>query len=161
MLNDLSLTLAPCSFHAIVGTSGGGKSTLVALLLRIYDYSGKISIGSTEISTLDKFGLRSQIAVLDQECVLFSGSIHDNICHGLNGRGVPHTELEARCEQAVKDAGIDFLPELPNGIHTRIDDTTQLSGGQRQRVCLARALISRPAILVLDERTYRPTSSTC
>lgn len=136
----------------LCSTSGGGKSTVVALLMRLYDYSGKVFCGDWELRDFDKWHLRRQIAVLDQECILFHGSIYDNICYGLMGSPIPKSEYPARCDAAIIAAGIDFLAGLADGVHTKIDNTQQLSGGQRQRVCLARALISRPALLVLDER---------
>lgn len=153
VLRDLNMVLQPGTFNAIVGTSGGGKSTLVSLLMQVYEYSGSITIGGCEISEVDKYQLRSQVAVLDQDCVLFSGSIYDNIKFGLAGRDLPESEVQTLCEQAATDAGVDFLTELSDGIHTRVDSTMQLSGGQRQRVCLARSLISQPSILILDEPT--------
>ena len=153
VLDCLSLTVQPGAFNAIVGTSGGGKSTLVSLLLRIYDYSGQVLIGSQELRALSKSDIRSQTAVLDQDCVLFSGTIFENICHGVAGQNIPESMLESMCERAAISAGIDFLDALPNGIHTRIGSTLHLSGGQCQRVCLARALIKNPAILLLDEPT--------
>ena len=153
-LNGLNLTLKPGTFTAVVGTSGGGKSTLISLLLRIYDtYSGTITIGAHTLRNIEPKLLRSQIAVLEQDSVLFSGTIYDNICHGVAGQRLSQEEILDRCQQAISEAAIDFLDDLPCGVHTTIDNTLQLSGGQKQRICLARALVQRPALLVLDEPT--------
>lgn len=146
-LDGLSLKIRPGQFTAIVGTSGGGKSTLVSLLLRIYGYSGHIMVGSEELRTLSVRSVRSQVSVLDQNCVLFSGSVLENICHGLTDQELSEDERVSRAKQAATDASVTF------DLHTRIDNTRQLSGGEKQRVCLARALIRRPAVLILDEPT--------
>ncbi|CAK3922291.1 related to multidrug resistance [Lecanosticta acicola] len=153
VLDSLDLCLKPGTFTALVGTSGGGKSTIVALLLGIYEYRGHITFGADEVQSIDSKCLRSQIAVVDQDTTLFSGTVFDNVCYGLIGHDLTQDEKSARCKQALKEANVDFLDRLPDGMHTRLGNEMQLSGGQRQRICLARALIKRPALLILDEPT--------
>ncbi|KAM3421178.1 hypothetical protein BST61_g1587 [Cercospora zeina] len=153
ILKGLNLHFKAGTFTSLVGTSGGGKSTIVALLLRIYDYSGRIDIAGNDLKTIDSGHLRSQVAVLDQDNILFSGTIFENVCYGLLGQNVTEEEKAKRCDEALKDANVDFLKILPQGVHTRLGNEIQLSGGQRQRVCLARALIKRPSVLILDEPT--------
>ncbi|GAB7323683.1 hypothetical protein MBLNU13_g07158t1 [Cladosporium sp. NU13] len=154
ILRGLTLEFGPGSFNAIVGTSGGGKSTVVSLLTKIYgDYRGHITIGEHELRKLEVNQLRSQISVVEQDSVLFSGTIYDNICHGLGEQNLSEDEQRQRCEEAVKAAAIDFIDDLPQGLDTTIGNSLQLSGGQKQRLCLARALIKKPAILILDEPT--------
>jgi ABC-type multidrug transport system fused ATPase/permease subunit len=152
-LNNLSLSLKAGKFTALVGTSGGGKSTMVSLLLGAYDFEGSIMIGEDELRSIDGLHRRSQFAVLEQECILFSGTVFENICHGLIGQDLSEEEKKVRCDEAVKDAAVDFLHLLPDGLNTRISNEVQLSGGQKQRICLARALIKKPALLILDEPT--------
>ena len=148
----MNLTLGAGNFTAVVGTSGGGKSTLLSLL-RIYDYSGHIWVGCRELREMDPSQLRSQIAVLEQDCTMFSGSILDNVSHSLQGQQLSESARVSLCQKAITEAGVDFLENLPNGVQTLVDNTFQLSGGQRQRIFLAQALIKRPAILILDEPT--------
>jgi ATP-binding cassette subfamily B (MDR/TAP) protein 1 len=154
ILRGLTLEFTPGTFNAIVGTSGGGKSTVVSLLTKIYgDYRGHITIGEHELRKLDIDQLRSQISVVEQDSILFSGTIYDNICHGLGSQNLTEAERLQRCNEAVKAAAIDFIDDLPQGLNTTIGNNLQLSGGQKQRLCLARALIKKPAILILDEPT--------
>lgn len=154
ILRGLSLGFGAGTFNAIVGTSGGGKSTVVSLLTRIYgNYRGHIKIGNHELRNFDVDHLRSQVSVVEQDSILFSGTIYDNICHGLGQHDLSPQEQLQRCQEAVKAAAIDFIDNLPSGLNTTIGNNLQLSGGQKQRICLARALIKKPAILILDEPT--------
>ncbi|KAF2145150.1 uncharacterized protein K452DRAFT_349438 [Aplosporella prunicola CBS 121167] len=157
VLNGVSLDFQPGAVNGIVGSSGSGKSTVAGLLLRFYDpSSGKVTIGSQDIKQFNVKGLRSRIALVDQTPTLFSGTIFENIRHGLGeDHGLSDEEVLRRCEHAAQEAACDFFDILPDGIHTMVGSSghTSLSGGQKQRICLARALVGDPSLLILDEYT--------
>ncbi|KAK8194857.1 leptomycin B resistance protein pmd1 [Phyllosticta capitalensis] len=157
VLNSVSLNFQPGAVNGIVGTSGSGKSTVTSLLLRFYDpSSGKITIGDKDIKSFNIKALRSCVSVVNQEPVLFSGTILQNISYGLGeNHGLSDEEVLRRCEVAAQEAACDFFDILPDGINTRVGSSghTNLSGGQKQRICLARALVGNPSLLILDEYT--------
>jgi ATP-binding cassette, subfamily B, bacterial len=149
-LNNLSLTVLPGQKVALVGASGGGKSTLVSLLLRLYDpQQGGVLIDGHDIREYTLDSLRKQISIVLQESILFAASIKDNIAYGCVEATDKEIEMAARLANAH-----DFIMALPEGYDTVVGERgATLSGGQRQRIAIARAAIRQASIVILDEPT--------
>ncbi|QPA31235.1 ABC transporter ATP-binding protein [Thermaerobacillus caldiproteolyticus] len=158
VLKQVTLTIPSGKTTAIVGPSGGGKTTLFALLERFYTPDeGEILLGETNIEDFHLHSWRSQISYVSQESPMMSGTIRDNICYGLN-RDVSDEEIERAAKLAN---AAEFIDRLPKGYLTEVGERgIKLSGGQRQRIAIARALIRNPKILLLDEATSNLDSSS-
>ncbi|WP_416965001.1 ABC transporter ATP-binding protein [Streptomyces sp. Agncl-13] len=151
LIEDLSLTVEPGHTVAIVGPTGAGKTTLVNLLMRFYEVSGgRITLDGVDIARMSRDELRSGIGMVLQDTWLFGGSIADNIAYGAS-REVTRGEIEEAARAAHADR---FVRTLPDGYDTVIDDEgTGVSAGEKQLITIARAFLSDPTILVLDEAT--------
>ncbi|MBG1261610.1 peptidase domain-containing ABC transporter [Nostoc commune] len=149
-LSNVNLEFEPGKFVGIVGQSGSGKSTMMKLLLRLYETeSGRILIDGYDIAKVELYSLRRQIGVVPQETLLFDGSVQENIAL---------TNPDATTEEIIEAAQVacahEFIMNLPNGYNTRVGERgSALSGGQRQRIAIARSVLQRPKLLVLDEAT--------
>lgn len=150
VLHDLCLTIDPGENLALVGESGGGKTTLSSLIPRFYDTTaGSVRIDGQDVKDLKQESLRRNIGIVQQDVYLFSGTVAENIAYGR-----PGASLE-EIHEAAKLAGADgFIRELTNGYETYVGERgIKLSGGQKQRIAIARVFLKNPPILLLDEAT--------
>src|SRR5579875_1126708 len=156
-LTDIDLEVPGGQTIALVGAMGSGKSALVSLLPRLYDATtGSVSIDGVDVRSVDVAELRHEIAIVEDNPFLFSATVHDNIAYANPGA----TREEVRRAAAAAQAAA-FIDRLPNGYDTRIGERgLMLSGGQRQRLAIARAILARPRILVLDDATSSVDAST-
>lgn len=150
VLHGVSFDIHPGEKIALVGESGGGKTTITSLLLRLYDTnSGAIKIDGTPINTVRQSSLREHIAVVFQEPALFSGTIRENIAYAK-----PHASDDDIIAAAQAANAYEFITKFEKGLDTEIGERgLKLSGGQKQRIAIARAILKDAPILVLDEAT--------
>jgi ATP-binding cassette subfamily B protein len=150
VLDGIDLMIAPGQTVAILGATGAGKTSLVHLVPRFYDVTaGSVRIDGVDVRDLAQTSLFQQIAIVPQETILFSGTVRENISYG-----APNASEEAIVAAAHAAQAHDFVTKLPNGYDTHIEERgVNLSGGQKQRIAIARALLTQPRILILDDST--------
>lgn len=157
LIENLNLHIHPGEKVAIVGPTGGGKTTIVNILMRFYDAkSGQVLVDGRDISTINRSDVRKIFGMVLQDTVLFSGSVYDNIAYGKEG--ATYEEVMTAARQAHIDS---FIDALPDGYDTKInEDSTNISAGQKQLLTIARAYLSNRPILILDEATSNVDTRT-
>ena len=157
VLKDINLSIHAGETIGIIGGTGSAKSSLVNLISRLYDVSeGSVKVGGIDVRNYDMEVLRNQVAVVLQKNVLFSGTILENLRWG--NKEATEEECERACQLACAD---EFIQRMPDGYHTYIEQGgTNVSGGQKQRLCIARALLKKPRILILDDSTSAVDTAT-
>jgi ATP-binding cassette subfamily B protein len=153
LLDGIDLELEPGETMALVGLTGSGKTTLTALVTRLYDVTGgAIRLDGVDIRDLTREELRRRIAMAFEDATLFSASVRDNVLLGRPDLAEDAAEAERVLAEALDIAQAEFVAELPDGVDTRVgEEGLSLSGGQRQRLALARAVAANPSVLVLDD----------
>ena len=171
VLKDITLKIRSGETIGIIGGTGSGKTTLVNLICRLYDVTqGKVKVGGRNVKEYDLETLRNEVAVVLQKNVLFSGTIYENLCWGLKnqtgGSSLSPVSLsetmKEECRRACRLACADeFIDRMPDKYDTYIEQGgTNVSGGQKQRLCIARALLKKPKILILDDSTSAVDTAT-
>ena len=157
VLRDINLSIRSGETIGIIGGTGSAKTSLVNLISRLYDVTeGEVLVGGRNVKEYDMEALRNQVSVVLQNNVLFSGSILDNLRWG--NKEATDEECKEACRLACAD---EFIQRFPDGYHTHIEQGgTNVSGGQKQRLCIARALLKKPKILILDDSTSAVDTAT-
>ena len=157
VLKDINLDIHAGETIGIIGGTGSAKSSLVNLISRLYDVTaGSVSVGGLDVREYDMEVLRNQVSVVLQKNVLFSGSILDNLRWG--NKNATEEECIHVCQLACAD---EFIERFPEGYNTHIEQGgSNVSGGQKQRLCIARALLKKPKILILDDSTSAVDTAT-
>ena len=149
-LKNLSLSVEPSEVVALVGPSGAGKTTVFQLLLRFYDpTSGSVWLDGVNVKTADPREVRSRIALVSQDAVIFAANVWENVRYGRPE--ATDAQVRAACEAAF---ALEFIDSMPQGFNTQLGERgVKLSGGQRQRISIARAFLANRSVLLLDEAT--------
>jgi len=156
-LSDINLSIASGETIGIIGGTGSSKSTLIQLISRLYDVTeGCVKVGGVDVRAYDMDTLRNQVAVVLQKNILFAGTIRENLRWG--DQDATDEELRHVCKLACAD---EFISQFPDGYDTHIEQGGKnVSGGQKQRLCIARALLKKPKILILDDSTSAVDTKT-